>query len=132
MPTYQYRCPDCAHEFEARQAFSDDPVTTCPTEGCAGVVRKAFSSVGISFKGNGFYKNDHGSSAADRKSEQTTEKKTEQKDTSSGSGTGDSSTKDTSSGSNGSKDTSSDTGSKGTSSDKVSRGSKDKKATTAS
>lgn len=123
MPTYQYRCPDCAHEFEARQAFSDDPVTTCPTEGCAGVVRKVFSSVGISFKGDGFYKNDHGSSAADRKSEQ--------KDTSSGSETGDSSTKDTSSGSNGSKDTSSDTGSKGTSSDKVSGGSKDKKATTA-
>jgi putative FmdB family regulatory protein len=125
MPTYQYRCPDCAHEFELRQAFSDDPVTTCPTEGCAGAVRKVFSSVGISFKGDGFYKNDHGSSAAGRKSEQTTEKKTEQKDTSSGSGTGDSSTKDTSSGSNGSKDSSSDKGSKG------SKGSKDKKATTA-
>ena len=66
MPTYQYRCPDCAHEFELRQAFSDDPVTTCPTEGCAGAVRKVFSSVGISFKGDGFYKNDHGSSSGTR------------------------------------------------------------------
>ncbi len=142
MPTYQYRCPDCANEFEVRQAFSDDPVTTCPTAGCTGAVRKVFASVGISFKGDGFYKNDHGSSAAGRKSEQTTEKKTEQTDTSSGSGTGDSSTKDTPSGTNGSKDTPSGSngskatpsgtnGSKDSSSDKGSKDNKDNKATTA-
>ncbi len=68
MPTYQYRCPDCAHEFEVRQAFSEEPLTACPTDGCSGSVRKVFSGVGISFKGDGFYKNDHGSGSGARRS----------------------------------------------------------------
>ena len=56
MPTYEYRCKDCGHEMEAQQAFTDDPLTECPT--CAGTLKKRFGSVGISFKGSGFYKND--------------------------------------------------------------------------
>lgn len=123
MPTYQYRCPDCAHEFEVRQSFSDDQLTSCPTEGCAGTVRKVFSGVGISFKGDGFYKNDHGSSAAGRKSE----KKPEQKTASSESGTGDSQ-----SSSNGSKDTSSDKGSSNSKDTPTDKGSKAKEAKTSS
>jgi putative FmdB family regulatory protein len=56
MPTYQYRCRDCHHELEAQQSFSDDPLTECPS--CHGTLKKRFSSVGISFKGSGFYKTD--------------------------------------------------------------------------
>jgi len=56
MPTYEYRCKDCGHELEAQQAFSDDPLTECPS--CGGALKKKFGSVGISFKGSGFYKND--------------------------------------------------------------------------
>ena len=56
MPTYDYRCKDCGHEFETQQSFSDDPLTVCPT--CGGNLRKVFSAVGIAFKGDGFYKND--------------------------------------------------------------------------
>jgi len=56
MPTYDYRCTDCGHEFEAQQAFTDDPLTECPN--CSGTVKKRFSAVGIAFKGSGFYKND--------------------------------------------------------------------------
>lgn len=56
MPTYDYRCADCGHEFEAQQAFTDDPLTECPS--CGGTVKKRFSAVGIAFKGSGFYKND--------------------------------------------------------------------------
>lgn len=56
MPTYDYRCTDCGHEFEAQQAFTDDPLTECPS--CSGTVKKRFSAVGIAFKGSGFYKND--------------------------------------------------------------------------
>ena len=68
MPTYHYRCRNCSTELEVRQSFSEDPLTDCP-EGCgAGTLRKVFSGVGISFKGSGFYKNDHGSSASERKS----------------------------------------------------------------
>ena len=56
MPTYEYRCKDCGHDLEAQQAFTDDPLTECPA--CGGTLKKKFGSVGISFKGSGFYKND--------------------------------------------------------------------------
>lgn len=56
MPTYDYRCRDCGHEFEAQQAFTDDALTECPA--CGGALKKKFGSVGIAFKGTGFYKND--------------------------------------------------------------------------
>ena len=57
MPTYEYRCRECGHELEAVQAFTDDALTTCPACG-AESLRKVFGSVGISFKGSGFYKTD--------------------------------------------------------------------------
>lgn len=63
MPTYQYRCQTCSHEFEEKQSFTDDALTDCPIGACKGAVKKVFSGVGISFKGEGFYKNDHGSSS---------------------------------------------------------------------
>ena len=56
MPTYQYACTACDHRFDAVQAFSDDALTTCPE--CGGKLRKVFSSVGIVFKGSGFYRTD--------------------------------------------------------------------------
>lgn len=63
MPVYEYRCKNCGHQFEATQAFSDDALTECPE--CNGELRKVFGSVGISFKGSGFYKNDsRGSSSS--------------------------------------------------------------------
>ena len=58
MPRYQYACTEstCGHQFEAVQSFSDDPLSTCPV--CDGRLRKVFSSVGIVFKGSGFYRTD--------------------------------------------------------------------------
>ena len=56
MPTYQYACTECGHGFEAVQSFSDDALTECPR--CQGRLRKVFSSVGIVFKGSGFYRTD--------------------------------------------------------------------------
>ena len=56
MPTYAYRCKDCGHAFEAVQAFTDDALTECPA--CGGVLRKQYGSVGVSFKGSGFYRTD--------------------------------------------------------------------------
>jgi putative FmdB family regulatory protein len=61
MPTYDYRCRDCGHEFEAVQSFSDDALTECPQ--CGGSLRKVFGNIGVTFKGSGFYKTDHGSRA---------------------------------------------------------------------
>ena len=56
MPTYQYVCNACNHEFEVFQAFSDSSLTHCPE--CNGEVRKVYSAVGVVFKGSGFYKTD--------------------------------------------------------------------------
>lgn len=61
MPTYQYRCSECGHAFEQVQSFSDDALTVCPE--CNGVLRKVFNSVGVVFKGSGFYKTDSRSSS---------------------------------------------------------------------
>ena len=56
MPTYQYACTECGHDFEAIQSFSDDSLTDCPA--CHGRLRKVFGNVGVVFKGSGFYRND--------------------------------------------------------------------------
>jgi putative FmdB family regulatory protein len=56
MPTYQYACNACSHEFEVFQSFSDDSLTKCPE--CGGEIRKIYSAVGVVFKGSGFYKTD--------------------------------------------------------------------------
>ena len=61
MPTYSYACTECGNRFDAVQAFSDDALTTCPK--CSGRLRKLFNSVGVVFKGSGFYRTDSRESA---------------------------------------------------------------------
>lgn len=56
MPTYDYRCKDCATELEVVQKFTDDALTVCPE--CNGNLRKVYSAVGVVFKGSGFYRTD--------------------------------------------------------------------------
>ena len=56
MPTYQYQCTECGEALEVQQSFSDPSLTECPA--CSGRLRKVFSSVGIVFKGSGFYRTD--------------------------------------------------------------------------
>lgn len=56
MPTYEYICNDCEHQFEVVQSFSDAAIDACPN--CKGVVRKLYNNVGVVFKGSGFYKTD--------------------------------------------------------------------------
>ena len=61
MPTYAYTCTECGHAFDIHQSFSDTALTTCPS--CDGRLRKVFSSVGVVFKGSGFYRTDSRSSS---------------------------------------------------------------------
>ena len=58
MPTYQYVCtnPEGKHEFELVQSFTDAPASECPV--CGSPVRKVYGSVGVVFKGSGFYRTD--------------------------------------------------------------------------
>jgi putative FmdB family regulatory protein len=56
MPVYAYACKDCGHAFDIRQSFSENALTVCPE--CGGDLRKKFNTVGVVFKGSGFYRND--------------------------------------------------------------------------
>jgi putative FmdB family regulatory protein len=77
VPTYQYACGDCGHNFDTVQSFSDDALTVCPV--CGGNLRKVFNSVGIVFKGSGFYRNDSrekvGSSAGGKETKDSKDSK---------------------------------------------------------
>ena len=66
MPTYEYVCEKCGHEFEAVRSISAEPLRICPKEFCArkkwgrGRVRKKISAGGgLLFKGSGFYITDY-------------------------------------------------------------------------
>jgi putative FmdB family regulatory protein len=66
MPTYEYVCEKCGHEFEALQSMSAAPLKQCPEDVCArktwgrGRVKKKISSgAGLIFKGSGFYITDY-------------------------------------------------------------------------
>jgi putative FmdB family regulatory protein len=58
MPSYDYICTACGHEFELFQRMSDPPERQCPR--CGGRVRRKIGSgAGILFKGSGFYATDY-------------------------------------------------------------------------
>jgi putative FmdB family regulatory protein len=56
MPIYTYQCEECGVRFDARQRFSDDPISVCPE--CGGATHKVIGPVGVVFKGSGFYVTD--------------------------------------------------------------------------
>ena len=72
MPKYSYVCTECGHRFDAQQSFADAALTKCPA--CEGRLRKLFGSVGVVFKGPGFYRTDaragagHGAKKGGRRS----------------------------------------------------------------
>ena len=78
MPTYSYRCTECDTAFDIQQAFTDHSLTECPS--CAGRLRKVFSSIGVTFNGSGFYRNDARAAAKSaQKADQKAGQKADQK-----------------------------------------------------
>ena len=66
MPTYEYVCSKCGHEFEKFQPIADNALTVCPKNLCAqkrwghGKVKRRISAGGgLIFKGSGFYITDY-------------------------------------------------------------------------
>ena len=66
MPTYEYFCTKCEHEFDVFQSIKDKALTTCPKDLCArkpwgkGKVKKKIGAgAGLIFKGSGFYITDY-------------------------------------------------------------------------
>ena len=97
MPTYSYACTECSNKFDAVQAFSDDALTTCPQ--CSGRLRKLFNSVGVVFKGSGFYRNDSREAAKKTTSDSSASSKSSESSSSSSSESSSTSSSDKSAGS---------------------------------
>ena len=56
MPVYEYRCQQCAHQYEKREGFDAPSLQSCPT--CGGSARRVLHAPPIVFKGSGFYATD--------------------------------------------------------------------------
>lgn len=84
MPTYEYRCSECGHEFEEFQSITSKPLRKCPACGKNKVDRLIGSGAGLIFKGSGFYQTDYRSEgyqkAAKAETEAAKPKKSESKD----------------------------------------------------
>jgi len=66
MPTYEYVCEKCGHQFEKVQSISAKSLEVCPEDVCTqkrwgkGKVKRAISGgAGLIFKGSGFYITDY-------------------------------------------------------------------------
>ena len=59
MPTYEYVCSACGHEFEKFQSMSAAPIKACPECGKKKAQRKISVGAGFIFKGSGFYETDY-------------------------------------------------------------------------
>ncbi|MCD6462942.1 MAG: zinc ribbon domain-containing protein [Thermotogae bacterium] len=70
MPIYRYVCTTCEREIEVFQKMSDEPLTVCPH--CGGKLVKSIGSVGVIFKGSGFYVTDSKKNGSKPESKATT------------------------------------------------------------
>ena len=76
MPTYEYECLACTHQFEQFQSITAEPIKICPV--CQGVVKRLIGrGAGFIFKGSGFYQTDYRSSTYQKQAQ--AEKKTDPK-----------------------------------------------------
>ena len=79
MPTYDYGCDACDHEFEEFQMMSAKPLKKCPACGKNKLRRLIGTGAGIIFKGSGFYETDYRSDGYNKDKKADTEKKPEKK-----------------------------------------------------
>jgi len=85
MPTYEYKCENCEHQFEQFQTITAKPLRVCPECGKKKLNRLIGTGSGIIFKGSGFYQTDYRSdsyrqAAKSDKKTTTTTKSTEKKE----------------------------------------------------
>ena len=74
MPTYQYKCLACGHNFEILQKMSDEPIKECPN--CKGEVKRLLGAgAGPIFKGSGFYHTDYKNKSAKSEGSKTAKPK---------------------------------------------------------
>ena len=85
MPTYDYRCLECGHEFELFQSMTDKVKRKCPECSQLKLKRLIGAGAAVIFKGSGFYETDYRSDSY-KKGAEADKKKTEKKDEKKGAG----------------------------------------------
>lgn len=95
MPRYDYRCTECANEFELVQKFSEAGQGECPS--CGGAGQRVFHAVPVIYKGSGFYTTDYGRPKRPTEAQEAKEAATESSSTKSSSDSSDSKSSDSSS-----------------------------------
>ncbi len=75
MPTYDYQCDACAHEFELFQSISDSVKSKCPKCGKLKLRRLFGTGAAIVFKGSGFYQTDYRSESYKKGAEKAKSRK---------------------------------------------------------
>ena len=74
MPTYDYRCPKCGHEFEVFQAMTAGVLKKCPQCGQLSLKRLIGPGAAVLFKGSGFYTTDYRSQSYQKQAKAETDK----------------------------------------------------------
>jgi putative FmdB family regulatory protein len=77
MPTYEYLCRACGHEFELFQSMTDPVKRKCPKCGKPRLERLIGTGAGVIFKGGGFYETDYRSDSYKKAAEAETKAKTD-------------------------------------------------------
>jgi putative FmdB family regulatory protein len=83
MPTYDYECDACGHEFELFQGINDPVQRKCPDCGKLKLRRLFGTGAAVVFKGSGFYETDYRSESykkaaeKDKKSSETSSSSSE-------------------------------------------------------
>ena len=88
MPTYDYRCKACEHEFEEFQSMTAKPLRKCPDCGRLQLERLIGTGAGVIFKGSGFYETDYRSESYRKDAEKDSKKPEKGKDSKSDSSSG--------------------------------------------
>ncbi|MHC4119349.1 MAG: FmdB family zinc ribbon protein [Planctomycetota bacterium] len=81
MPTYDYVCGKCEHQFEQFQSITAKPIRKCPECGKMQLQRLIGAGAGIIFKGSGFYQTDYRSESYKQAKKNDTKPSSTSKDT---------------------------------------------------
>lgn len=76
MPTYDYQCKECGHQFEEFQSMSSDLLIVCPKCGKPSLKRLMAGGSGMIFKGSGYYLTDYKKSGPSESAAKPKEKET--------------------------------------------------------
>lgn len=56
MPTYEYKCKECEHEWDVEQSIKADPEKKCPKCKKESAIRMVSGGLGFSLLGTGWFK----------------------------------------------------------------------------